>query len=492
MTDYSTARLEQAMSAIRGYIDAEMERSAQSVMGRTSGFWKAEFAARPNYPSVFDYLAFRREGFTHGMADGFSFDLANARAQSLAAEEGHARRTYEIFRQSADPARVAALDEAALGAPFVFEHAGVNRSASFWTNAITALRVKDILGGRGLSARPLDMLEIGAGWGCMAQQVHQLLDIRSYTIIDLPQNLFLSSTYVAATANRRPLFARGQEKSVKTEPGSLLCALPGTVPAIGQKYDVVVNSFSLQEMDLETVQAYLAWIGQALKDDGVFISFNAHGKAGVRAPSDYPLDAFRLESLGMFRAFPSGLLNTIPYEMVLTPRKGGMPPDAGLLDSLGCLFQLGLGDDLAPICEQFVQGRLAPATEKVLRQLGGFFSPASDRRKAALAGEVSSAMPAIHAYLAGLNSFVGGDAPAALPLFRKALEDGLKGFARLRACAHLALLRGQKSLPEWTADFDALLAYPELGRMLEDRDRAQFIAQFDRIMSVDLPGRRAP
>ena len=117
MTDYSTARVEQAMSAIRGYIDAEMEGSAQSVMGRTSGFWKMEFAARPNYPSAYDYLAFRREGFTHGMADGFSFDMANARAHSLAAEEGHARRTYEIFRQSANPARVVALDEAVLGAP---------------------------------------------------------------------------------------------------------------------------------------------------------------------------------------------------------------------------------------------------------------------------------------------------------------------------------------------------------------------------------------
>ena len=327
------------------------------------------------------------------------------------------------------------------------------------------------------------------GWGCMAQQVHQLLDVRSYTIIDLPQNLFLSSTYLAATANRRLQFARGEGKSVMTEPGSLLCALPGSVLTISQKYDVVVNSFSLQEMDLETVQAYLAWVGQALNDDGIFISFNAHGKAGVRAPSDYPLDAFRLESLGMFRAFPSGLLNTIPYEIVLTSRKGGTPPDAGLLDSLGCLFQLGLGDDLAPTCEQFVQGRLAPATDKILRQLGGFFSPAADKRKTALAGDVSSAMPAIHAYLAGLNSFAADDASTARSQFQKSLEAGLKGFARLRACAHLSLLAGRKDLPEWTADFDALLAYPELRRMLDERDRNQFLAQFNRIVSADLPRR---
>jgi len=42
MTDYSTARIEQAMAAIKRYIDAEMGRSAESVMGRTSSFWKVE------------------------------------------------------------------------------------------------------------------------------------------------------------------------------------------------------------------------------------------------------------------------------------------------------------------------------------------------------------------------------------------------------------------------------------------------------------------
>src|ERR1051326_1327044 len=137
MTDYSTSRIEHHMAAIRSYIDAEIDASSQSVMGRTSNFWKVEFAARPNYPSVSDYLAFRREGFTHGMADGFSFDLKDTKAQSPAKEAAHAARTVEIFRQSADPARIAAIDESVLGAPFVFFHHGAARSASFWTNAVT-------------------------------------------------------------------------------------------------------------------------------------------------------------------------------------------------------------------------------------------------------------------------------------------------------------------------------------------------------------------
>ena len=73
MGAYSITRVAQSMTAIRDYIEAETDKSTSSVLGRTSGFWQVEFAARPNYPSVSDYLAFRREGFTHGMADGFSF-----------------------------------------------------------------------------------------------------------------------------------------------------------------------------------------------------------------------------------------------------------------------------------------------------------------------------------------------------------------------------------------------------------------------------------
>jgi putative sugar O-methyltransferase len=492
MTFYSTAHIEHAMAAIKGYIDSEMEHSAKSVMGRTSGFWKVEFAARPNYPTVSDYLAFRREGFTHGMADGFSFDLASGRALSLAAEEGHATRTYEIFRQSADPARVAALDEAALGAPFVFKHAGANRSASFWTNAITALRVKDILAARGPIGRSLDMLEIGAGWGCMAQQVHQLLDINSYTIVDLPQNLFLSATYVAATTKRRLLFATGTEKSVNADRGSLLCALPGAVPSIAQKYDVVVNSFSLQEMDLETVQAYLAWIGQALKEDGVFISFNSHGKAGVAAPSDYPLEYFHLDHLGMFRAFPSGLMNTVPYEMALSPRKGRGSPDPEMLNVICCLLQFGLGDDLKPICSAFTTGALREETATALRALTNYFSTDRIARAAALEYSAAGLPPAVHAYLRALDAFAREDWQKARPLLEEALQAGLKGFARLRACTKLAILTKSRTLAGWSEDFDARLAYPELAQMLDKADPNPFIVQFDRIVSVDLPVKALP
>jgi putative sugar O-methyltransferase len=491
MTDYSTRRIEQIMPAMIAYINSQAEASAQSRLGRTSGFWKEEFDARPNYPSVSDYLAFRREGFTRGMADGFSFDLTNARAQNLAKEQAHARATYEIFRQSADPGRVIAIDEPALGSPFVFEHHGAHRSASFWTNAITALRVQDLLAAQGLKGRALDMLEIGAGWGCMANQVHQILDLNSYAIVDLPQNLVLSTTYLASTMDLKVILAEAPDGSVTAGPRSVIAAVPGAASAIGQKYGVVVNAFSLQEMDLDTVQGYLKWISQILVEDGRFISLNAHGKAGVAAPSDYSLEYFHLDHLGMFRAFPSGLMNTIPYEMVLSLRKGRTSPDSQLLNAICCLLQFGLGDDLKCICDAFTSGALATETAASLRAVTGYFTAERAVRATALDQSTKGLPAAVHLYLRGQDAFAGEDWKKARPLLEEALQAGLQGFARLRACAKLSIIAKSKALVGWNEDFDALLAYPELAAMLDRSDPNPFIVQFDRIVSVNLPERTA-
>ena len=486
MSSYSTARVESALEKVVAYIQQNGGASNKSLLGRTSGFWQAEFATRPNFPSVSDYLVFRREGFSKGMADSVTFDLADARKQTVAKEQAHARATYEIFRQSTDPARVLALDEAVLGAPFLFEHHGVHRSAAFWTNAATGLRVQDILQARGGARYPLDILEIGAGWGCAANQLHQIFPINSYAIVDLPQNLALSTTYLASTLGLELQFASGADASVVARPRSVLCALPGDANAIGQSYDVVLNSFSLQEMDLDTVRGYFAWISRILKENGCFISFNSHGKAGVKAPSDYPLEMYHLDNLGMFRAYPSGLLNTIPYEMVLSPRKGRAPADATLLNTLCCLIQFGLGDDLKPICDAFVKHALAPETDKALRDLAGFFSASPARRETALERAGDAIPPAILAYLRGLDAFSRSAEKDACRSLEDALDRGLKGFARLRASAHLAILRKQKTLPKWNEDFDARLAYPELARMLDESNPNQFVVQFDRIVSVEL------
>lgn len=476
----SISAAEAALAAVTNYIKAEAARSETTALGRTSEFWRGVFSERPNFPSLCEFLAFRRSNFGYGMAD--------ERQGTLAQEHDQARRSFEIFRQSADKKSMAALDESPLGAPYVFKHEGVSRSAAFWTNATTALRTKDFLESYGEVGGAVNALEIGAGWGCAAHLLHQLCEVNSYTILDLPENLALSSTYLTSTLGLGLCFLDGSGAARMAEARSLVCGLPGAAKYVTQKFDFILNSFSLQEMELDTVQAYFAFIAETLSDNGLFISFNSHGKSGVRRPSQYPFQAFRLRHLGMFRRYPSGLLNTIPYEAVLSLRRPGDEPcDQELLETLCCLMQFGLGDDLEGVCRQFVHGTLAADTEQVLRELLYYFSPSPEIRARALSPDLARIFPALHAYLNGMNAFVCHDAVSARDDFEQALDAGLRGFARLRASAHLAILKKTKSLPAWSEDFDALMAYPELSAMLKESNPSPFLGQFQRIVAVDLP-----
>lgn len=480
----SISRVETALAAVAKYIESEAANSAATTLGRTSEFWRDVFSERSNFPSLCEFLAFRRTDFGYGMAD--------ERQGTLEKEREHARRSFEIFRQSSDTSKMAALDEAALGAPYVFEHGGVSRSAAFWTNATTALRTKELFESYGARDHSVNVLEIGAGWGSAAHLLHQLCEINSYTVLDLPENLALSATYLTSTLGLDLQFLGAAEELKAVESRSLVCGLPGATRHITRKFDLILNSFSLQEMELDTVRAYFAFIAGALSDDGLFVSLNSHGKSGVRWPSQYPLNSFRLHHLGMFRKYPSGLLNTIPYEMVLSVRRVDDPPcNYALMDTFCCLMQFGLGDDLEDLCRQFVRGTLATEAEEALSELTSYFSPRPDIRAQALSPSSARAFPALYPYLRGMNALACGEVADARADFEAALEAGLRGFARFRASAHLSILRKMKSLSAWSDDFDGLVAYPELAKMLKGSDPDPFIRQFERIVAVDLPSAHA-
>lgn len=253
----SVQEIRDVLTEVRSFIDHEATSSASTVMGRTSRFWKELFDERQNFPTVAEFLAFRHSNFAYGMAD--------ERQGSLEHERLHAARTFDIFKHSVSPAEVAQVEEPSLGAPFVFDFGGVTRSAAFWVNAATAHRVRQCVAETSLAPRPLHVLEIGAGWGATSYQLHHLLDIDSYTIVDLPQNLLLSTTYLRNTLPDRALGLIGQDGPELSEHShkSIVGMLPGALPRLATKHDVILNSFSLQEMDLDTVQAYFSWIEQS-------------------------------------------------------------------------------------------------------------------------------------------------------------------------------------------------------------------------------------
>jgi hypothetical protein len=476
----SLDQLRTTFERVTGVIQRNTALSHASIAGKTSQFWRDVFAERPNFPDLNELMVFRRGGFAYGIGDD--------RQGSIDGERAYSERMYRIFSRMVDADLVGRLDESTFGAPLVFQHGGIERSASFWINAATSQRVRDFLSRFGKRG-PLRVLEIGAGWGACAYQLHSMLEIDSYVIVDLPQNLHISCIYLATTLPQRRL----EILDVIGEPvadiptKSIVGCLPATISRLNAKFDLVLNSFSLQEMSLDTVKTYMDWIEDALSNDGLFISFNSHGKAGARVPSDYGFDKYHLHHWGTFRLSPSGFLNTIPYEVVAGRRRPDSPGYTQFAqDGLGGLMQLGLDRDLDSFCHAMVHGTLDPKENRLLGDYARFFSAASHAERRDILTLLQSVdgspiWPFVRAHVA----LVEGDGALCADLLEEACRRNLGGFARVRANVLLAGLSRKVAKTGISVEvdgFDPALAYPEASAIIETGDVSQMTNQTNRIL----------
>jgi hypothetical protein len=248
-----------------------------------------------------------------------------------------------------------------------------------------------------------------------------------------------------------------------------------------------LNSFSFQEMPLDTVQTYVDWIEKVLSDDGLFISLNSHGKAGVRKPSDYGYEKYHLYHWNTFRLSPSGFLNTIPYEVVAGRRKPNSPRYYQYVqDGLGWLMQLGLDRDLDDLCAAMVNGTLDDRQSRLLGDYARFFSGTSDAERKDILTPLQSVdgspiWPFVRAHLA----LAEGDHTLCVDLLAEACGRNLAGFARIRANVLQAGLSRNAYRPATLSEvegFDPVLAYPEVSAIVESGDVSQMINQTNRIL----------
>ncbi len=465
---------------VRGAIERNAAASSATDAGKTSGFWADVLADRRNWPDLNEICVFRRGDFTHGIGDEHQPDYEREKERSA--------RLQHIFRRMVSSQFVAGLPEPTFGAPLVFEHDDVARSTSFRLNAATTKRVielLDIFGRKG----PLRVLEIGAGWGGGLLQLHHLLDIESCVIVDLPQNLYLSTIYLATVLPKRRLrmLDVAGELVEEIERGTITACLPGSIGRICSRFDLVVNAFSLQEMDLESVRAYIAWIAMVLSDEGIFISLNSHAKAGVRRPSDYGFDKFHIHHWGVFRMSPPGYFNTIPYEVVVGRRRIETPLySTDVQDALGWLMQLGLDRDLAGLCGRFAAGTLGIEDRALLASYTRFFCAQNDAdRRHALQDASKIDRTPISQFVSAHFALLCGDLESSRGLLIAACSRGLSGFARVRAEVLLAGMAGGASTAPGPApidELDAAYAYPEVASMLATGDLGPAIDHAERIL----------
>lgn len=138
-----------------------------------------------------------------------------------------------------------------------------------------------------------DIVEIGAGFGRTAQSILKLVPkIQSYTIVDLPNVLTLSSSYL-----KRVLYPKEFKKLkfIKTNSLKTLTTLPS--------WDLAINIDSFQEMPKETIHFYFK---KVICKCRIFYSKNPIGK--YRPDS---VGLLRLRKKSMMDVFSLGLSKEI-------------------------------------------------------------------------------------------------------------------------------------------------------------------------------------
>ena len=459
---------------------------------RVSAFWSEHFNDRVNFPSLQDFLVFRRSDFVYGIGD-----TKKSSIEQKLKEFEKTLKTIELF---VPKEFLRSLREPCVGAPLVFQNDGTSQSTSFVLNAGTTWRISELIRTFGPKRRPLNLCEIGAGWGACAYQLHQAMDIGSYTVLDLPENLCLSSTYLSATLqDKSSIFVDCAEAEAGApKAGHLYFALPPAIDNLPGRYDVILNTVSFQEMDKETVSAYFSWANRSLAEDGILISFNSHDKEGVKRPSEYLTDDFSLLHLLPFRKIPAGFFNTVPYEMVFSRKRGkGDESLPVAVDALGEMMQLGLDADLAPTAQRALCGQLDSSEKHSLARIREFFYPSSEEaRKQLINTLVENHRSSVLLYLRGNLRMACGDFSGARLDLEQCLELGLNDFARVRAKTMLALI--YQKTKEWEQHRTELLSdlkqssaglYPEIAHILETLDVSSMQIHISRVLDYPLATR---
>jgi hypothetical protein len=429
-------QISRTLEQFHSYIGRNLMLCEQHPAARVSSFWAEHFADRRNFPDVGEFLAFRRGNFVYGIGDTGPATPEQKRREFDEVCKSILRLTPSDF--------IDRLREPVLGAPLIYSCGEASLSASYVLNAGTTWRISQLAKRYGHDSHPLNVCEIGAGWGACASQLHQVCDIASYTIIDLPENLCLSSTYLAMTLpDRQPRFVEcAPTAPIAPLPGTLNFALPPAIDNLAGPYHLIINTMSFQEMDSETVDEYFRWAARVLAPGGLLLSFNAHDKAGIGRPSEYLHDGLHLVHMAPFRKLPAGYFNTIPYEMVF--RREDIAREeisASAVDALGELIQLGLDDNLRELAEAVTTTKSGQKIAYLTSMRNFFYADDEQQRRMTLELLLRQNDCLTH-FVAGNYWYAQGNMNSANVHLTKSMALGLQDFAAVRAQVLLSALNG--------------------------------------------------
>ena len=330
----------------RAFKDA-LAHTIDGPYGQVSTLWAGLLEGRDNFPNYDQFAGSLRRDASFAVGIGMGTRKPLDAATYARQFESWVERVVGVF----EPEDLARWPEPRLGSPTIVEHAGYRGSVLYIKNYSQVHLQLALLRKHGHRASGLKILEIGAGYGGVAEILVRMGVASRYTIVDLPNNLFLSSQFLSLNFPDRHAAICDRANPTSFKHADLRFVLPNDIEFLDDEgFDLVINTASLGEMPAATAQAYVTWVSRHLSHDGIFISHNADHVRDlsevVQRHSDYGYQQF------LFRAvYPNAAAGGPLHiqHLVLVLLKAGVTRQAFdwiKLDQLGALLNLGLNHEV--------------------------------------------------------------------------------------------------------------------------------------------------
>jgi putative sugar O-methyltransferase len=414
----------------------ELQGRDQTQSSHASAFWRDRLDNRENYPGYEDLVNFRR---------GFASSVGYVSRIDDAAEMARTDAAFERAKAIVGIPHLCELEESKIGSPLQFAKEGVMWSAAGLNNAASFGLVENAWRQYAGKLAPDSVLEIGAGYGALADLAIRRWRPRTYVICDLPENLYLAIFFLSANHPQLKVsWLLGKEKLTEDSEG-IVFVLPESIGQVAHDFDLVVNTYSFQEMEKAEVDRYFSYVSNHLTENGIFYSLNHFGASGIQQPADYPFERFHLRHWAPVRIPAASLwLRKQHFEAVLTRGNGdrALPLEfAGLARTIGLLCFMGLGDHLHAICRRLMEGNLNHLETAALAVMTEVLAkPNITEAVGLLDQEIESPeLVPIFKFVRGVLNLIDGRPDQAVASFEESIAAGLSGLALVRAWLGLAV-----------------------------------------------------
>lgn len=383
----------------------------------SSSLWKELFASRKKSLSFDNLLNLlnTNNDLTKGIANKVSENQIDIY-----------RRYYEGHFTTE---QIAEMPMGLTGNPTPFLVHGIPVSLPLLQNYVRTTRISAFLTKMGTKARGLKVLEIGAGFGGMANLLIAEGMVETYTIVDLPENLAQSAFFLTAANPEYTTSFCGPlvEGAVK----SLNFIIPQQIEYLaGKSYDLVINCDSLGEMPATVAQSYVELISGLLAPEGVFYSKNGHMRSVGTVPrvSAYGYDKFEILSLHP-TPLPSMVFDDHSHELFLGRKSSSRQIDWQAVDLVADLFKFGLSAELIPLCGRLVDGNLTEADLKFFAICRNYFSGQSKVAETCDDRDLDNTAN----YVLGMKQFSAGKSEASKSLLETYIKSAKSAVAEAQA-----------------------------------------------------------